>query len=122
MGDGHLGKCKECTKKDVRENYRKRVGKYKRYDKSRNQTPARRAYAVEQQRKRRERSPEKCAARAAVGRAIRDGRMVRLSCEVCGNSKTQAHHADYSKPLEVRWLCFVHHRMEHGQFDYEKAA
>ena len=46
--------------------------------------------------------------------AIRDGKMERLSCEVCG-AKAQAHHDDYSKPLDVRWLCFKHHREHHGQ-------
>src|SRR5262245_61336603 len=33
----------------------------------------------------------------------------RESCEVCGNSKTQYHHDDYSEPLNVRHLCLRHH-------------
>lgn len=122
MGDGHLGKCKECTKKDVRENYRKRVDQYKKYERERYQTPERQAYMIEQQRKRRANNPDKAKAWAAVKNAVRDGRLVRLPCDVCGSQKVQAHHADYSKPLDVRWLCFVHHRMEHGQFDYLKVA
>lgn len=47
-----------------------------------------------------------------VNNAIRDGKIARQPCEVCGR-KAQAHHEDYSKPLDVRWLCFQHHR-EHG--------
>ena len=34
-------------------------------------------------------------------------------CEECGASLVQAHHVDYSRPLDVRWLCAVHHRTAH---------
>jgi hypothetical protein len=34
-------------------------------------------------------------------------------CEVCGNPKAQKHHEDYSKPLEVKWLCVKHHAAHH---------
>lgn len=60
------------------------------------------------------RNPEKVKARKAVDRAVRRGKLERLPCEVCGD-EAQAHHDDYSKPLDVRWLCFRHHREEHGQ-------
>lgn len=44
------------------------------------------------------------------------GRLVRKPCEACGSEKSQAHHDDYSKPLDVRWFCFKHHReIGHGQ-------
>jgi hypothetical protein len=32
-----------------------------------------------------------------------------------GTVKAEAHHDDYSKPFEVRWLCRMHHRAVHGQ-------
>ena len=51
-------------------------------------------------------------ARSALNHAVRDGIVKRLPCEVCGN-KSEAHHTDYAKPLEVRWLCFPHHRQAH---------
>ncbi len=34
-------------------------------------------------------------------------------CEQCGDPKGQRHHDDYSKPLEVRWLCAPCHGIEH---------
>jgi hypothetical protein len=34
---------------------------------------------------------------------------------VCGEPEAQAHHDDYAKPLDVRWLCNKHHREHHGE-------
>ncbi|KKK81651.1 hypothetical protein LCGC14_2811270, partial [marine sediment metagenome] len=49
--------------------------------------------------------------------AIRDGRLERPticpSCDV--ETFIEAHHEDYSKPLEVKWLCDDCHRKEHLQ-------
>ena len=51
----------------------------------------------------------------AVQQEVRMGRMRRQPCEVCGcNKQIHAHHDDYTKPLEVRWLCVAHHRQHHG--------
>ena len=36
----------------------------------------------------------------------------RQPCEVCG-AQADAHHEDYYKPLEVKWLCPLHHRRLH---------
>lgn len=115
MADGLLGKCKECTKADARKHYRADPEARAAYERERTARPERRAKALEYQRRRRQRSPEKCAARQAVGNAIRDGRFAKLPCEVCGSVDSQAHHEDYSRPLDVRWLCFKHHRETHGQ-------
>lgn len=56
-------------------------------------------------------------ARAKVGKAIARGKLVRP--ETCSNcderGPVEAHHADYSKPLEVQWLCPPCHRAEHDQ-------
>jgi hypothetical protein len=51
-------------------------------------------------------------ARKAVERARRLRVLPLLSdcvCEVCGEAATAAHHDDYSKPLDVRYLCAAHH-------------
>src|SRR5690606_109968 len=47
----------------------------------------------------------KSASRAVTQRAIRSGHLLKQPCEVCGKMKVDAHHDDYAKPLEVRWLC-----------------
>lgn len=60
------------------------------------------------------RDPIKDKARRMVEKAIKHGVLVRLPCSVCGNVKSEGHHKDYLKPLDVEWLCRIHHR----QADY----
>lgn len=50
---------------------------------------------------------DKRKAEWTVRNAVRDGRMVKPKrCQGCGKrKKLEAHHPDYSKPLEVQWLC-----------------
>ena len=123
MADGHLNKCIDCTKEDVARHSALHPGEQ---DRKRNMKPhrvqARRDYLkTEAGRKARrnshanyrERNPQKYKAQVAVSNALRDRRLVRQACEFCGNQKAEAHHDDYSKPLEVRWLCNAHHRAEH---------
>lgn len=118
MADGHLGKCKECTKRDVRANRRLKLDQYREYDRDRFKNDvARRAYEYARRDEVREKYPEKYRARTAVGNAIRDGRLIRLPCEVCGHPKTEGHHDDYSRPLDVRWLCKEHHEAFHHSLE-----
>lgn len=64
-----------------------------------------------------ERRPDvwpRALARRVAYNAFRRGELKRLPCETCGTTKNlHAHHDDYSKPLEVRWLCADHHREHH---------
>jgi hypothetical protein len=48
-----------------------------------------------------------------VHKALKAGSLQRQPCEACGSQKSQAHHDDYSKPLDVRWLCSKHHSEHH---------
>ena len=129
MADGFLGKCKSCAKADVRE---RRKGpardKVLAYDRWRGLLPhrveARQAYnrspdgrathaaALSRQVKK---SPEKYAARVKLGNAVRVGLIIRQPCSVCGETKSEGHHEDYSKPLDVIWLCNKHHRERHKE-------
>lgn len=58
----------------------------------------------------------KRGAHVAVGNAIRDGRLVKGPCEHEGpecSGRVEAHHEDYARPLEVRWLCDTYHKLIH---------
>jgi len=58
---------------------------------------------------------EKRQCHTAVSNAIMLGHLVRKSCEVCGTPDAQAHHEDYSKPFEIKWLCPHHHMLLHRE-------
>jgi ribosomal protein S27AE len=58
------------------------------------------------------RTPEariKVSANRKVQNCIKRGLLLRQPCERCGSTPAQAHHDDYSRPLDVRWLCPSHH-------------
>ena len=57
--------------------------------------------------------PEKQRARKLLQYACKIGHIKRGDCEICGSPKAQGHHDDYSKPLEVRWFCPLHHAEHH---------
>lgn len=113
MADGHLGKCKLCTRTDVRANYALRADKYREYDKRRNSDPTRRARALMAFKASQMAAPERKRAADAVASAIRSGKLIPHPCHICGE-KAQAHHPDYSRPLDVVWLCLPHHRQAHA--------
>ena len=109
MADGLLGKCKSCSKKDIAINREKKADYYNKKDRERAHIgyPRRAAY----QKERKEiRIPHRI-----LHEAIRNGSIIRLPCEKCGDVKSHGHHEDYSKPLEVSWLCQKHHRRRHAE-------
>jgi hypothetical protein len=115
MADGHLNKCKDCTRKDVRLHRRDNPEKVRSYDNERSRLPhrkaAREAYAAQYG----ETNPEKRRAHAVVSREIRAGKLEKKPCAFCGTSEpVEAHHHDYAKPLDVTWLCKPCHRRFHA--------
>lgn len=112
MGDGHLNKCKDCTRKDVRQHRIDNPEKVRAYDNERSGLPHRRelrrrigaAFPLEKKR-----------AHGAVAKALKRGDLERRPCAFCGSTDSlEAHHHDYSKPLDVTWLCVPCHRKFHG--------
>jgi len=65
---------------------------------------------------------EKAAARIAINNALRDGKLTKPeTCEVCGErGLIHGHHDDYSKWLEVRWLCAPCHGELHRKMDRDR--
>jgi len=69
-----------------------------------------------------ERWPQREQARKDALAAIRSGLLVRQSCERCSAHPAHAHHDDYGKPLDVRWLCRPCHTAHHTAERRQNAA
>ena len=105
MADGHLNKCKACTKADSTKHRWDNIEKIRKYDRERGIRQT-----TEYFKEYRNKYPNKGKAKNMVNNAIRDGKLFKEPCEVCGTTeKIHAHHDDYAKPLNVRWLCPAHH-------------
>ena len=110
MKDGYLNKCKECTKKDTHNhrhfsNRREYILAYDRARGGRQSNESLREY--------RKRFPKKYKSHSIVNYAIKSGKLFKEPCSVCGKENAHAHHDDYDKPLNVRWLCSEHHHQWH---------
>lgn len=104
--------CKACW--DAYVKGRRAAGLTQEYDRARyHGNPVYRAQVAANTARWRARNPDKLRAENAVKAAIRRGDLVRQPCEACGE-KAQAHHEDYSRPLDVRWLCPLHHARQHA--------
>lgn len=102
--DGHLGKCKNCARRDVGENRLKRRAQYVAYDNARcvgSRKSRRRASAVVWG----DTHPSERRVHKIVQNAVLAGVLSQESCRFCKDPKTVAHHEDYSKPLDVWWVC-----------------
>lgn len=127
MADGYLNKCKECAKLDVRTNRAENVEYYRAYDKERLQDDPRRRNAnkerqktarwkalhAEANRRYKQKNPVAAKARDTANNAVRDGKLKRRPCIICGKTPAHKHHPDYFDPLYVVWLCPAHHKAIH---------
>lgn len=110
--------CRECHAEYCKPY--KKSKKYKEYQKQYRQTESCKEAMKRGRKKYVERNPEKIKAKNAINNAIAYGKMDRGACEICGESNADGHHPDYSKPLDVKWLCHQHH-MDHHNNEKEKA-
>jgi hypothetical protein len=70
-------------------------------------------------------TPEQRAAGWITRKAVQQGLLEKAeACERCGKKKKLlAHHDDYSKPLEVKWLCWgCHQHCHRGGWTSEEMA
>lgn len=96
--DGYANPCKDCKRSYQQAHRAEQIDHYREYDR---------------QRGFRNYDPVKTKARRKVNHEIASGRLERKPCMHCGSLKSEAHHHDYSKPLDVVWLCRTHHAEEH---------
>ena len=132
MADGHLNKCKSCTKADVSKYRAENLERCQEYDRNRFQYDLeRRSLQIDQSREWAKNNPEKMAevraqwsdrnpekhqCHTSLKNAVRDGKITKsASCQSCGTSdgRIHGHHPDYTKPLEVMWLCATCHSRQH---------
>lgn len=112
--DGRQSKCKECAKANSIAHRAKNADHTRAYDKARDKSPIR-AYSLKGRvAKNLALFPERNRARLKVFSAIKSGKLKPLPCFSCGAEKVDAHHPDYSSPLDVVWLCRSHHMMVHA--------
>lgn len=122
-------RCKDCVKVAVSANRQANLEKIRAYDRLRGSMPhrvaARAAYAetdayaashAKASAKWIGHHPGRKKAQTAVGNAVRDGRL--LPWPACAlpdcNDKPHGHHPDYDRPLDVVWLCPLHHKQAHA--------
>jgi len=108
--DGRRSQCKVCASalQKVYDQTEKRKATKKAYFQTDKGKAAMARY--------KETNPEKIKAKDIVNNAIKAGKLSKpTECPRCGNSKNriEGHHKDYSKPLEVEWLCQPCHLKEH---------
>lgn len=122
---GLHSQCKECRnayRKQYRRSNSEKVREIqRRYNKTHHEEirekmkrwiAANPSHYTEHSRKFRKRHPERNRVYQATWNAISRGKLKRpAQCEACGQlGKVQAHHWDYSRPLDVQWLCMPCHR------------
>lgn len=121
--------CKECRKEKVRSYRVLNIDKCRAYDKKRfkndprvrarhkryRQTEKGKAAQKKSSKKWQDNNLAKRYANNMVNNAVRDGRLKKLPCEICGEEKSHGHHDDYAYPLSVRWLCAAHHKQWHDE-------
>ena len=127
--DGYLNKCKDCVKSRINKYRWKNIDKIREYDRNRpNALERSREYNrrikedidryIQIKNWKRDwdkKNKQKKDAHKLVSVALKKGELIKPDfCSVCANSeRIEGHHDDYSKPLEVRWLCHICHRQYH---------
>lgn len=113
MADGHVNKCKECNKKDVTKNREKNIEKIREYDRKRSNLPHRVQLRKDITKRWGKNHPDRKKAQQILRKAVMNGFVKKQLCWVCGEN-AEAHHPDYSSPLDVVWLCSSHHKQAHA--------
>ncbi len=128
MLDGHLNKCKVCAKNDALKRRAENIEKIREYDRNRPNKEQRAKDVAEYHKtekgkevkrkavKKYRQDKLKYTAKNILNAAIRDLKIYKPStCSHCGvDCNPHGHHDDYSKALDVRWLCVKCHTNFHN--------
>lgn len=134
MSDGHLNFCKDCVRSRVAKHREDNIERIREYDRNRpnakernreekeriKQNPKRYERYQEQKKEWANKNKYKIQAQRKVRNALKQEKIIRLDkCEVCDktNCKIEAHHYDYSKPLDVIGLCVECHKNVHKRYN-----
>lgn len=134
MSDGHLNFCKECVKAREAKYRLSHIEHIREYDRNRPNAKERgqkQRIKVKQNSTKYKRYCElkniwaklnkfKRNAHSKVLRAIKSGILIRPTyCQICGkdNCKIEGHHYDYSKPLDIIWVCTECHGKLHRKYN-----
>lgn len=111
--------CKRCHRYKYKESIKKWRKKYPEKNRkiSRDSYKKNRISVLEKMSKYQKDNPDVANSHTKVYLAIKNGLMVRPNkCSICGlKVKIDGHHNDYSKPLEVEWVCRVCHKDIHSK-------
>jgi len=129
--DGHQGDCKNCQRNRLKIIYHAQHP----FARTNTGISKTKEYSTITKRNHRKNNPEKELARRIAYRdrynelqrqryhkknpnasyhKLKDKKLKKRPCTICGNINVEAHHDDYSKPLEIKWLCRRHHLQIHG--------
>jgi hypothetical protein len=112
--DGKRAQCRECHRA-AKKQWRLTSPQAQAFDREYVKRPEVRVKVAERVKRWYAENPEKQKAQGQLRHAVNTGRLTRGACAICGDQKTHGHHEDYSKPLDVIWLCALHHRRLHGE-------
>lgn len=120
--DGKTSKCVECSRAYAKQRLKKKQEsmpegwKQKAKDKVAYQkewSAKNPGYYTEKKREWWHKNKDRLKVAYAVKYAVKSGKLIKLPCFVCGEIEVEGHHPDYSRPLDVVWLCKTHHREVH---------
>jgi hypothetical protein len=119
--DGKQRMCKPCRKEWFALHRPKNLEKFRAYSKEfreRTGVIGKRQAASKMKEYRRRLTTEethKMNVRSYTAKLVKSGKLKRMPCERCGSQSAEAHHESYQNPMEVMWLCKLHHAARHRE-------
>lgn len=118
MLDGHLNKCIECAKIDVAKHRKGNLERIRQYDRERGKLENRKLQSAKNSKALKERITNYSSLHCKITRMVKSGAIVKQPCCMCGSVMVHAHLDEYKEPIEIMWLCAVHHKARHFYLKY----